>query len=213
MLTAVLAAPPPRLSGARPHAQFGSEPQAPPAPPPRRPPLRRRRPRRAGANACSRAAARRAEESARHHEGRPALDPGNIVYETGKAVIKPESEPTLIALKDFMDQNANFFAHPDRRPYRQRGQIGRQLEALAGQSHGPWSSGSPIMASTKIGSWRSASETRGRSKTTAPKTAGRKTAEPSFTWPKSKAERSSVAMRPAAARSWRPGAALPFNKK
>jgi OOP family OmpA-OmpF porin len=34
--------------------------------------------------------------------------PGNIVYETGKAVIKPESEPTLIALKDYMVQNANF---------------------------------------------------------------------------------------------------------
>jgi OOP family OmpA-OmpF porin len=34
--------------------------------------------------------------------------PGNIVYETGKAVIKPESEPTLNALKDFMEQNKNF---------------------------------------------------------------------------------------------------------
>jgi OOP family OmpA-OmpF porin len=34
--------------------------------------------------------------------------PGNIVYETGKAIIKPESEPTLNALKDFMDQNKNF---------------------------------------------------------------------------------------------------------
>ena len=34
--------------------------------------------------------------------------PGNIVYETGKAVIKPESEPTLNALKNFMEQNKNF---------------------------------------------------------------------------------------------------------
>ena len=34
--------------------------------------------------------------------------PGNIVYETGKAVIKPESEPTLTALKDFMEQNKSF---------------------------------------------------------------------------------------------------------
>jgi OOP family OmpA-OmpF porin len=34
--------------------------------------------------------------------------PGNIVYETGKAIIKPESEPTLNALKDFMEQNKNF---------------------------------------------------------------------------------------------------------
>ena len=34
--------------------------------------------------------------------------PGNIVYETGKAIIKPESEPTLNALKDFMMQNPNF---------------------------------------------------------------------------------------------------------
>jgi len=34
--------------------------------------------------------------------------PGNIVYETGKAIIKPESEPTLNALKDFMEQNKIF---------------------------------------------------------------------------------------------------------
>jgi OOP family OmpA-OmpF porin len=34
--------------------------------------------------------------------------PGNIVYETGKAIIKPESEPTLNALKNFMEQNKNF---------------------------------------------------------------------------------------------------------
>jgi OOP family OmpA-OmpF porin len=40
-------------------------------------------------------------------DGRLAI-PGNIVYETGKAVIKPESEPTLNALKDFMDQNPGF---------------------------------------------------------------------------------------------------------
>lgn len=31
--------------------------------------------------------------------------PGNIVYETGKAKIKPESEPTLNQLKDFMEKN------------------------------------------------------------------------------------------------------------
>jgi len=40
-------------------------------------------------------------------KGRISL-PGNIVYETGKAIIKPESEPTLNALKTFMDQNPNF---------------------------------------------------------------------------------------------------------
>jgi OOP family OmpA-OmpF porin len=34
--------------------------------------------------------------------------PGNIVYETGKAIIKPESEPTLNALKDYMSSNPNF---------------------------------------------------------------------------------------------------------
>jgi OmpA-OmpF porin, OOP family len=34
--------------------------------------------------------------------------PGNIVFETGKAVIKPESEPTLLELKAFMEQNANY---------------------------------------------------------------------------------------------------------
>jgi OOP family OmpA-OmpF porin len=40
-------------------------------------------------------------------DGRLSI-PGNIVYETAKAVIKPESEPTLNALKDFMEQNAAF---------------------------------------------------------------------------------------------------------
>jgi outer membrane protein OmpA-like peptidoglycan-associated protein len=40
-------------------------------------------------------------------DGRLSI-PGNIVYETGKAIIKPESEPTLNALKDFMEQNPNF---------------------------------------------------------------------------------------------------------
>jgi OmpA-OmpF porin, OOP family len=34
--------------------------------------------------------------------------PGNIVFETDKAIIKPESEPTLNALKDYMAQNPNF---------------------------------------------------------------------------------------------------------
>ena len=31
--------------------------------------------------------------------------PGNIVYDTGKATIKPESEPTLTALKQFLVDN------------------------------------------------------------------------------------------------------------
>lgn len=34
--------------------------------------------------------------------------PGNIVYETDKAIIRPESEPTLNALKDYMTQNPNY---------------------------------------------------------------------------------------------------------
>lgn len=34
--------------------------------------------------------------------------PGNIVFETGKAIIRPESEPTLQELKTFMDQNTNY---------------------------------------------------------------------------------------------------------
>jgi outer membrane protein OmpA-like peptidoglycan-associated protein len=31
--------------------------------------------------------------------------PGNIVYDTGKATIRPESEPTLNQLKQFLDEN------------------------------------------------------------------------------------------------------------
>ena len=31
--------------------------------------------------------------------------PGNIVYETGKATLKPESEPVLTQLKTFLDEN------------------------------------------------------------------------------------------------------------
>lgn len=38
-------------------------------------------------------------------EGSKVPIPGNIVYETGKAKIKPESEPTLTQLKTFLDEN------------------------------------------------------------------------------------------------------------
>ena len=67
--------------------------------------------------------------------------PGNIVYETGKAIIKPESEPTLAALKDFMDQNKNFTrvrieGHTDN-----VGKSPGQPEALAGSRAQPSCSG------------------------------------------------------------------------
>ena len=38
-------------------------------------------------------------------KGSRVMIPGNIVYETGKAKIKPESEPTLNQLKQFLDDN------------------------------------------------------------------------------------------------------------
>jgi OmpA-OmpF porin, OOP family len=38
-------------------------------------------------------------------EGDKVSIPGNIVYETGKATLKPESEPVLTQLKQFLDDN------------------------------------------------------------------------------------------------------------
>jgi OOP family OmpA-OmpF porin len=38
-------------------------------------------------------------------EGDKVAIPGNIVYETGKATLKPESEPVLTQLKTFLDEN------------------------------------------------------------------------------------------------------------
>jgi OOP family OmpA-OmpF porin len=104
MLTALVAAA--ASLGAACTAQFGSPPQAaPPAPPPAPPPPPAATP--AAAPAPPPPVEPAKANVAMSKDGRIAI-PGNIVYETGKAIIKPESEPTLNALKDFMDQNPNF---------------------------------------------------------------------------------------------------------
>ncbi|HKQ68069.1 MAG TPA: OmpA family protein, partial [Polyangiaceae bacterium] len=87
--------------------QIGSGANSPPPPPPPPP-----APTPAAATAVPAPAptpppAEPAKSSVTVKDGRLGI-PGNIVYETGKAVIKPESEPTLNALKDFMGQNKNF---------------------------------------------------------------------------------------------------------
>src|SRR6266851_669511 len=109
MLTALVAAVAPSMVGCNAHAQLGGEPQAPPPPPPAPAPAPAPTP--AAATAPAPAPEPPKEEPKKStvtvKDGRLGV-PGNIVYETGKAVIKPESEPTLNALKDFMDQNKNF---------------------------------------------------------------------------------------------------------
>jgi OOP family OmpA-OmpF porin len=97
------------MVGCTAHAQMGGEPQAPPPPPPAPAPAPAPTP--AAATAPAPAPEPPKEEPKKSpvtmKDGKLGI-PGNIVYETGKAVIKPESEPTLNALKDFMDQNKNF---------------------------------------------------------------------------------------------------------
>src|SRR6185295_9118862 len=97
MLTALIVAAAPML-GCTAHAQFG-EPQAPPPPPPAQPPPPPTpTPAAAAPPPPAPPAAEPPKAAVTMDKGRLAL-PGNIVYETGKAIIKPESEPTLNALK------------------------------------------------------------------------------------------------------------------
>lgn len=109
MLTALLALGAPAILGCEAHAQIGSQANSPPPPPPAPPPpATPATP--AAATVAPPAPAPAAEppkSTVTVKDGRLGV-PGNIVYETGKAIIKPESEPTLNALKDFMDQNKNF---------------------------------------------------------------------------------------------------------
>src|SRR5258708_2823751 len=94
ILTALLAlGAAPALLGCEAHAQLGGNANSPPPPPP--------------APAPAPPAPAPPKSTVVVKDGRLGV-PGNIVYETGKAVIKPESEPTLNALKDFMTQNKNF---------------------------------------------------------------------------------------------------------
>jgi OOP family OmpA-OmpF porin len=108
MLTALLAMGAPAILGCEAHAQLGSQANSPPPPPPP-PPAPAPTP--AAATTTPAPAPAPAAEPPKStvtvKDGRLGV-PGNIVYETGKAVIKPESEPTLNALKDFMDQNKGF---------------------------------------------------------------------------------------------------------
>jgi OOP family OmpA-OmpF porin len=108
MLTALLALGVPAILGCEAHAQMGGQANSPPPPPPA-PPAPAPTP--AAATVTPAPAPALAPEPPKStvtvKDGRLGV-PGNIVYETGKAVIKPESEPTLNALKDFMEQNKNF---------------------------------------------------------------------------------------------------------
>lgn len=114
LIAVALAAAAPSIVGCEAHAQLGSQtPAAAPAPPPPAPPPAA--PVAAPAPAPEPVAAAPAPAPAPEPAKSPVTVkdgklgiPGNIVYETGKAVIKPESEPTLSMLKDFMDKNKNF---------------------------------------------------------------------------------------------------------
>jgi OOP family OmpA-OmpF porin len=106
LLTALVVATASVGVGCTAHAQFG-EPQAPPPAPPAPPPPPAPTPAAAPTPAPPPPAPEPKKSTVTMKDGRLAI-PGNIVYETGKAVIKPESEPTLNALKDFMEQNSNF---------------------------------------------------------------------------------------------------------
>ena len=106
MLTVLVAAVAPGMLGCEAHAQLGSGQAAapPPPPPPPPPPVAAPAPTPEPAPAP---APEPAKSAVTMKDGRLNV-PGNIVYETGKAIIKPESEPTLNALKDYMTQNPNF---------------------------------------------------------------------------------------------------------
>ena len=110
LLTALLGFAP-AIGGCQASAQFGSGAQQPPPPPPPAPPPPAPEPTPAAstpAPAPTPPPAAEPPKSTVTVSGDRLSVPGNIVYETGKAIIKPESEPTLNALKAFMEQNPNF---------------------------------------------------------------------------------------------------------
>jgi len=102
----------PAVGGCEAHAQIGSgaqpPPPTPPAPPPPAPEPTPAAATAAPAPAPTPPPAAEPPKAPVTMSGDRLGVPGNIVYETGKAIIKPESEPTLNALKDFMEQNKNF---------------------------------------------------------------------------------------------------------
>jgi OmpA-OmpF porin, OOP family len=102
----------PALGGCQASAQFGSGAQQPPPPPPAPaptppPPAAEPTPAASTPPPAPPPAAEPPKSQVTVTGDRLGV-PGNIVYETGKAIIKPESEPTLNALKQFMEQNKNF---------------------------------------------------------------------------------------------------------
>jgi len=116
VLTALVVSMAPAMTGCQAHAEIGgaqSPPPTPPPPPPPPPPAPAAPPAVPDAAAATTPAVAPTpppepkKSSVTVKDGRLSI-PGNIVYETGKAIIKPESEPTLQALKDFMDQNKNY---------------------------------------------------------------------------------------------------------
>ena len=110
LLLVALVASAPAMFGCQASAQFGNSQQPPPPPPPAPAPAPTPEPTPAAATPPPATPPPAAEppKSTVTVTGDRLGVPGNIVYETGKAIIKPESEPTLNALKDFMEQNKNF---------------------------------------------------------------------------------------------------------
>jgi OOP family OmpA-OmpF porin len=109
MLGALVIAAVPGTTGCEAH--FGDQKKAIPAPPPPPPPP-------APAPAATPAPAPTpapvpapapapVESKVTMKDGKLSI-PGNIVYETGKAIIKPESESTLQELKLFMEKNTSY---------------------------------------------------------------------------------------------------------
>ncbi|MET0593127.1 MAG: OmpA family protein [Polyangiaceae bacterium] len=110
LLTSLVACAP-AMVGCQASAQLGSGAQQPPPPPPPAPPPPpppEPTPAASTPPPATPAPAAEPPKTSVTVTGDRLGVPGNIVYETGKAIIKPESEPTLNALKDFMEQNKNF---------------------------------------------------------------------------------------------------------
>lgn len=84
-------------------AQMGSKPAAPPPPPPPAAPVAQPEPAPAPTPKVEPAPKK---STVTVKDGRLGI-PGHIVFEFGKATLRPESEPTLQALKEYMEQNKN----------------------------------------------------------------------------------------------------------
>ena len=108
LITALFAAAAPTIVGCQAHASahLGTPEPPPPPPAPVAAPTPPPAPVVAPAPTPAPVVAPAAPKTVTNKGGVLGL-PGNIVFETGKDVLKPESEPTLQALKDFLDLEAN----------------------------------------------------------------------------------------------------------